>query len=373
MRNVVFAVLGLLCGCAAATGEPPGLTPVAFDRIPQWRTLADGDALAAFRRECDRFAALSASESLGGSGLAASLAGTPADYAAACLAARQILVATPDASRHFFEQYFAAYDADTAPLSGYFEPEFPGSPTRGGAYQTPVLGRPDDLVTTRTPDGDVRSGRMADGALVPYDSRAAIDRGALAGRGLELVWLADPIDLYLLQLQGAGRIRLPDGRLIRLAYAGKNGQPYVPIGRLLIEQGLLAPRDATPSDVRNWLEDHRDQAVALMERNPNYVFFRIADDIPPGEGAPGSLGVPLEPLHSIAVPRTSLPLGLPVIVDAADPATGPIRLFTFAQDSSADSDLQIFLGWGDVARARAALHAKAHLIVLLPRPAHAGA
>ncbi len=373
MKSLLLGVLPLLAACASNPPHPPDLTPLAFDRIPQWRALADGDALAAFRRECDRFASLPPHEPLGGTGLPTRLAGTPADYAAACFAARQILAGTPDVSRRFFEQFFAAYDLGTSRLAGYFEPEFPGSLTRGGAYRTPVLARPDDLVTISDAAGGVRSGRMENGALVAYDTRAAIDRGALAGRGLELLWLADPIDLYLLQLQGAGRIRLSDGRLVRLAYAGKNGQPYVPIGRLLIERGLLAPRDATPADVRNWLEDHRDKAVDLMERNPSYVFFRVDDDVPPSRGAPGSLGVPLEPLHSIAVPRDTVPLGVPLIVDATDPATGPIRLLAFAQDSSADRDMPIFLGWGDVARARAALRANAHLIVLMPRPAHTGA
>ena len=375
MKRLAWPLLALLSACA--TAEPDAsLTPVAFDRIPQFSALADPRAVAEFRHECDRFAGLPPDEPLGRPALAGTIAGTlagrPSDYASACLAARQLLSVTPDTARRFFETWFAAYDAGTATLAGYFEPEFPGSLTRGGAFQTPVLARPSDLVTTRAPDGTVESGRLQDGALVAYPSRAAIDRGALAGRGLELLWLADPVDLYMLQLQGAGRVRLPDGQIVRLAYAGKNGQPYMPIGRLLIERGLLAPADATPAHIRDWLEDNRNRAVPMMEENPDYVFFRVTADVPLDEGAPGALGIPLTPLGSAAVDRDAIPLGTPFLIDAPDtndPAVGPIRLLVFAQDNSADHDTEIFLGSGDLARRRAALHATGHLIVLLPRPA----
>jgi membrane-bound lytic murein transglycosylase A len=366
LKPALLACLALLAGCAASE-NPNTLTQVQFASIPGWSTDATDQAFTQFRRECTRLATLPPAEQLGGIGEAAQRAGTPAAYEQACLAARQVLVSSAADARTFFAHWFAAYDAGAVPVSGYFEPEFPGSLSQTGAYQIPVLARPADLVTI--PDGDTTlSGRNQNGRIVPYPTRAAIDHGALAGRGLELLWLSDPIDLFFLQLQGSGRIRLPSGQLVRVAYAGKNGQPYVPLGRLMIERGLLAPEDATPQHIHDWLESHPAQATALIEQNPNYVFFRLLDGVSLDEGAPGALGVPLTPLRSVAVDRAIVPLATPVFYDVTG---SPLRGLAFATDVSGSrgEGLDIFFGWGKAAQAQAdTLHGTAHRTLLLPRP-----
>ena len=368
---LAVAGLALLSACASSPG-PGSLTPVAIDAIPGWSTDATDRAFSEFRRECARLAALPPAEKLGGTGEAARLGGTPANYASACLAARQVLVSTAADARSFFAHWFAAYDAGAVPVSGYFEPEFPGSLSQGGAFQTPVLARPPDLVTIASPDGGTISGRNQTGRLVAYPTRAAIDHGALAGRGLELLWLSDPVDLFFLQLQGSGRIRLPSGQLVRVGYAGKNGQPYVPLGRLMVERGLLRADDATPRRIRDWLENHPRQAAGLIEQNPNYVFFRLLDDVALDEGAPGALGLALAPLRSVAIDRAVVPLAAPLFYVATDPATGaPLRGLAFATDISGSrgEGVDIFLGWGNAAQVDAgALHGTVHQFLLLPRP-----
>ena len=192
----------------------------------------------------------------------------------------------------------------------------------------------------------------------------------MAGRGLELMWLADPVDLFFLQLEGAGRIRLPDGRVVRLGYAGRNGQSVVPIGRVLVDRGLLDPADERPATIRAALSGH----AALLEADPNYVFFRLLPELAPGEGAPGTLGVPLAPLRSLAVNRATLPLGLPIFYETRDPTTGdPLAHLGFAEDTGGDlagaTSADIFFGWGEKAAHDAGdLHAAGRVILLLPRP-----
>ena len=367
MRALYAALLSMpLWGCSA-TNVPDILIPIGFEQIPGWSSDATDRAFAGFRRQCDQIGQMQRDEKLGGSGQTVSLAGSPAAFAPACLAAREVTVSGPADARRFFEHWFAAYDAGEMRMTGYFEPEFAGSLTRGDAYQTPVLGRPADLVTVPSHDGQgFVSGRVSAGRIVPYPTRAEIDHGALAGRGLELLWLSDPIDLFFLQLQGSGRIRLPTGQVVRVGYAGKTGRPHVPLGRLMVERGLLAPSDDTPSRVRDWLEDNKDKAASVIESSPDYVFFRILQDVSLAEGAPGALGVPLTPFRSVAAAKDAIPLGTPVFYDA--PGLKPT--LAFDQDVTGDkADLEIFFGWGKATETSAgAFRARGHQYILLPRP-----
>jgi membrane-bound lytic murein transglycosylase A len=366
LRSACLAALLALAACATSgTDNTP--RPVAYDQMPGWSTDATGQAFGQFRAVCDRLAVLPAATRLGGP---PDHPVTVAAFVPACLAARQVLVSTAADARAFFEHWFAAYDAGREPFTGYVEPEFQGSLTEGGAYQTPVLARPADLVTVPSPDGHgTVSGRAEHGVIVPYATRAEIDGGALRGRGLEIVWLADPVDLVFLQLQGQGRIRLPSGQVVRVDYAGKNGRPYVPLGRLMVERNLLAADDISPASIRNWLEAHPADARSLIEQNPNYVFFRALEGVPLAEGAPGSLGVPLTPMRSLAVDQSVVPLAAPVFTVLPD-AVPPVAALGFALDVSAKpATAQLFFGWGTQAVTRAdALHSAGHLYLLLPRP-----
>jgi len=213
------------------------------------------------------------------------------------------------------------------------------------------------------------TGRLENGQLKPYYSRAAIDDGALAGRNLELVWVTDPIDAFFLQIQGSGRIRLSDGSLMRVGYAGQNGHSYFAIGRDLIRRGVMTSETISLQAIDAWLRDHPDEAPALMNRNPSYVFFRRLDG-----PIVGAQGVPLTPGRSLAVDRAYYPLGLPLWLDAEhpiDPNTR-IRRLMIAQDTGGAIKGPVrgdyFWGHGRDAREKAGrMKSRGQMFVLVPR------
>ncbi|MBB3174369.1 membrane-bound lytic murein transglycosylase A [Endobacter medicaginis] len=377
----LLAAMLTLAGCetASETPSPPDLQPVAFADLPGWTADRQEVALRGLLADCERLALLPQDESLGGAGLDAQLAGHPTTYAAACRAARMAPAGDAAAARRFFETWFAAYRVDgETQFTGYYEPVVAGSMTPTARFRTPVYGLPRDLVTQVVTDADgkqsLRRGRRVDGDLVPYYTRAEIDRGAL-GAQVPLLYVADAADLFFLQIQGSGRVSLPDGSEVRLAYAGRNGQPYVALGKLLVERGELASSDVSMQSIRGWMTAHPDLATGLMEQNPNYVFFRIQPPAAAGEmsGAPGTLGVGLQPLRSAAVDRAVLPLAMPLWVDTTDVYDRPLRRLVLAQDTGADitgaRHVDLYFGWGAQAAALAGpMHANGALYVLLPRP-----
>jgi membrane-bound lytic murein transglycosylase A len=210
--------------------------------------------------------------------------------------------------------------------------------------------------------------------LVPYYTRGEIDAGALAGRGLELLYLDDPVELFFMQIQGSGRVRLTDGTWVRLGYAAKNGHSYTSIGRLLAERGEKAPGGLTMEGLKWWLRADPGRGRALMHENKSYVFFRELPKGEAGEGPVGAQGVPLTPGRSLAVDASYHALGTPIFVTAPDLAAGgaPFRRLMVAQDvGSAIRGLErgdIFFGTGEAAGAIAGTTKhKARFYVLLPK------
>ena len=391
MKAVWAAALVLvlaLAGCVAPQPPPPTplqagpaamrLTPVGFDALPGWADDHHAAALAAFRASCAHMAA-----PLGGTGVAAELGGTSAAWQPACTAARG--VANDDmAARAFFESmlqpYAIAQGGDAQGLfTGYYEPEVHGARMEGGAYQTGVLAKPSDIVSVDLGafsddlKGKHVSGRIQDHALVPYYTRAEIMAGAIRSQRLEFLWLDNPIDGFFLEIQGSGRVALPDGRVLRVTYAGQNGRPYVAIGRVLIDRGEIAREQVSLQSIRAWLMAHPDQAQAVMNQNPSFVFFRELTGTNPDEGPPGAMGAQLTPGRSLAVDRAFLPLGAPVFIDTTDPLDGtPWRHLAVAQDVGGAIKgavrADIFFGWGTDAEARAGkMRGKGRAFVLLPR------
>lgn len=384
-----LALTLVVAGCAlprATTAQVEmTLTPVSFSQIPGWSADRLSQALPAFLQDCTRFSLSPPDLALGGEGLAKRMAGQGADWRAACTAARDVKPDDDAAARNFFETYLTPYTvsaagAQSALFTGYFEPEMKGAERRGGAYQTPILRRPDDLEQVDLGDfasdlkGRTTAGRISGDQLVPYYSRTEIEQGVLDGQNLALAWLADPVDAFVLQIQGSGRIDLPDGDVMRVGYAAKNGRPYVPIGRILIQRGALRSDEVSLQSIRAWLEAHPSEAQAVMDQNPNYVFFRVVEGLSPDQGAPGALGVPLTPGRSLAVDNTAIPLGAPVFVDTTDTLSGTkLQRLLIAQDlgGAIKTPLRgdIFFGWGAQAEKQAG-HMRSHgtEYVLLPRP-----
>jgi membrane-bound lytic murein transglycosylase A len=372
---VVFLLAMALAGCAASppavplTHPPLRLGRVAFDDVPGWRQAQLDDALAAFRRGCAALSQKAPDAAMSGAGYA----GTAADWRNAC-------ADRTDNARSFFESRFTPYaiNPDEAGLfTGYYEPEILASPTRGGDYQTPIYGLPSDLVQVNLGAFDPKlagqriAGRVEGHSLMPYATRAEIN--AKPPPGQVLFYAADPVALFFLQIQGSGRARLPDGRVVRLAYAGANGQPYTAIGRTLIAEGALARENVSLQSIRAWLLAHSDQAQRVMETDKSYVFFAQNDLGDPALGSTGTLGVALTPRASLAIdPRLNM-LGAPYFVatqpNGANP--DPVQALLIGQDTGGAirgaARADIFFGFGPQAEDRAGhMNAPGRLFVLLP-------
>lgn len=297
--------------------------PVDFADLPGW---PGDDHLALFRvfqGSCQAPVSLRAG------------AQRPAQLAAICEAARQgapASVSDAASARHFFESRFSAWRIEPVTghgfLTGYFEPEFPGSLTRTDAFPTRLFARPPDLVTRGA--GDIWPGldpalaaaRQSLDGLTPYPDREAIENGVLDGRGLEIMWLRDPVDRFVMQVQGSARIRLADGTVKRLAYSGRNGHAYTSLGRLLVEEEGIAPAHMTMDRLVARLKADPGEATRLIRRNRSFVFFRLADELAPELGPIGGEGVPLTPLRSVAADRHIWPYGTPVVVSGQLPLAG---------------------------------------------------
>ena len=298
----------------------------------------------------------------------------------ACIFGAAIPAGDNVAARAFIERHFtplAVFDGEAMDglFTGYFEPLLRGSRTRGGNFQTPLYARPDDLITVEL--GRFReawrneriAGRAVDGALAPYDTRAEIDQGSLARRARVLAWVTDPIDAFFLHIQGSGRVVLAEGGEMRAGFAAQNGHAYVPIGRVLVERGVLTREQVSMQSIRAWLAAHPDESRALLHANPSYVFFRELD----GEGPLGSEGVALTPGRSLAVDRSQIALGVPIWLDAEDPLDPDRRLqrLMVAQDTGgAIRGIvrgDVFWGAGaDAAERAGRMRARGRFWVLLP-------
>ena len=206
-------------------------------------------------------------------------------------------------------------------LTGYYEPWLEGSLEPSPEYPYPIYKRPRDLKIADLGKfhprwkGQRLIYRLADGQIKPYYSRAAIDgQGALAGKGLEIAWVKDKIALFFLQIQGSGRLVLPDGRIKHILYAGKNGRQYVSLGRILVDKGYLKLEDVSMDSIKRVLREHPESVDELLFSNPSYVFFRLAEN-----GPLGCMGQPLTPWVSVASDSTLAPLGSVLFMDARIP------------------------------------------------------
>ncbi|MEA3031763.1 MAG: rane-bound lytic murein transglycosylase [Sphingomonadales bacterium] len=229
---------------------------------------------------------------------------------------REVCAAEPDDAVRFIRRNFETVEVGdgAAFATGYYEPEIAGSSTRQPGYDVPVYRKPPDLLDANPATGARGRGRVDEaGNYVLYHDRAAIEEGALAGRGLELAWAADPVDLFFLQIQGSGRLRLPDGTVMRIGYAGQNGREYVAIGRLLRDRSILQP-PISMQRIREWIRANPDAGRALMRENPSYVFFQELT----GPGPLGALGRPVTPNASVAADPKFVPLGAPVLLTGMD-------------------------------------------------------
>jgi len=355
MTPMPSAGAGAAAPSAALTGVVAGPTiaslPINNDQAAR--------ALDAFRTSCPTLVSRADD-----SGLT-----QPLDWQPVCDAVR---TAPGGDARSFFSRWFeTAQVADgRAYATGYFIPEVRASRDRRRGYDVPIYGRPTDLIDVdlgafaESLKGRKIRGRITGTSLVPYYDRGQIDAGAIDRTAPVLAWGADPAEIFFLQVQGSGELRLTDGSVMRVGYADQNGWDYTGIGKLMLERGLIGRGQASMQGIVAWLRAHPDQGRAIMQENRSFVFFRRLDG-----PAVGSLGLPVVGGASIAVDPRFVPMGAPVFLsmDRAD-ANG----IWIAQDTGGAikgaNRFDTFWGAGDDAAAIAGgMAAHGTAFVLLPR------
>ncbi len=343
--------------------EPaPLMTPSTFSALPGWDRDDLRQAWPAFIASCNV------------------LVRKP-DWKDACAAARTVDASDAAAVRGYFEAWFvpnairAADGASTGLITGYYEPLLRGSRKRAGAYQTPLYGVPEDMLTidlaSLYPElkGKRVRGRLVGKKVVPYHSRAEIVSGKA------LLWVDDPVEAFFLEVQGSGRVELPDtGETVRIAYADQNGHPYKAIGRWLIEQGELTSAQATAQGIKSWIAANPSRRQELFNANPSFVFFKEERLPDSSVGPKGALGVPLTPARSVAIDPQLLPLGAPVFLATTYPDGGALERLVMAQDTGGAIRgavrADFFYGFGNEAMENAGrMKQSGQLWVLMPKPA----
>jgi membrane-bound lytic murein transglycosylase A len=303
-----------------------------------------------------------------------------------CAQARKISKDDEQAARNFFETRFAAYriiapdGRDEGLITGYYEPILKGRREAEAGFRHPVYAVPDDLIVVDLNElhPELRNlrlrGRLQGRRLVPYNSRAEIDRPGAAIPARPLAWVADAVELFFLQVQGSGQIELASGQHLRLGFADQNGHPYRSLGRFLIERGDLKQNQASMQAIKAWATANPDKLQEALNSNPSYVFFR---ELPapkgPLDGPPGALGVPLTPGYSAAVDPRYIPLGAPVFLQTTYPLSDrPLERLVMAQDTGGAIRgavrADFFWGTGDEAGAEAGrMRQQGRLWLIWPR------
>lgn len=388
----VFLSVFLFALAACAPTAPPGIVPGAapektlsleparFADLQGWHTDNVADAMNAFRRSCRRIIA--------GSGKFSGNEhfGRRQDWRAICEDSFRVRPGAVEGARSFFEKHFRPWRAlavdkngsktESGLFTGYFEPELRGARKKSDRYPVPLLAPPAGLTTVKLGLFDAKlagrtlTGRVKSGQLLPLPTRAEIERGALSGEGLEILWLADPVDAFFLHIQGSGRVVMETGEVVRVGYGGRNGKPYTAIGRALIEDGSVRREDMSMQAIADWIAKNPKRGRELMEQNASYIFFRIQA----GENPIGASGVELTPGRSLAVDTRHVPFGVPVWLESTEPGEGarPLRRLLVAQDTGAAIRGPVrgdfFWGFGaDAARKAGQMKGAGGYFLLLPR------
>ncbi len=329
-----FGIVAAICAVSSAGANS------SFDALVGWNVQDHGAALRAFQASCKAGVKPRAEQ------------GATIDAEAWKRVCGIAMQTAPANAAAFFEAHFTLQALPTDPeslITSYYIPLLEGSLERTDEYRWPIYAVPDDFAQ-------------------PYHSREKIESGALAARGLEIAWLRDPVMRFFLHVQGSGHLRLPDGRIVTLKYAAKNGLPYTAIGKVLIERGHLTRENVSLQTIRDYLTAHPEQQAEIMNHNDSYVFFSLDES---GAMPVGGQGVPLTPEHSLAIDPAYWPYGLPIYLDVR--AEQPFQRLVITQDTgSAIRGAQRadwFAGLGADAEAKAGgLAAQANWYRLVPKP-----
>ena len=335
----LIAAIFLIVAIILPTTQPPQiayrLTPTPVSALPNWPDTDLTAALSAFNKSCAARAKADPGAPLSKNVVHADLAklyGTWKDWQPLCQQARALAKAdaAPAAIQAFFENAFRIVEIspgteETALFTGYYEPQLRASRTRSPHYATPLLKRPDDLITVNLENflpelrGRKIRGRIDGQSFIPYPDRAEIATNADLIDENVLFWAEDPTDVFFLHIQGSGRLKLDTGEVVRVGYAAQNGHAYTAIGKTLIDWNELDRETVSMQSIRHWLNDNPDRRDQVFNTNPSYIFFRELSEINENDGPLGAQNVPLTPHHSIAVDLSYHALGVPVWLDAELP------------------------------------------------------
>ncbi|MES2933718.1 MAG: murein transglycosylase A [Pseudomonadota bacterium] len=383
----VVVVAGLI-GCAATVVEKPLATlpiiptpvapipptkpvellrPVAFSALPGWDKDDLREAWPAFLASCEVLI-------------------KKHEWKEACSVAREVNGADAGAVRLFFESFLVPNQivnsdgSESGLVTGYYEPLLRGARKRGGVYQNPLHGVPDDLLTVDLASvypelkGMRLRGRLSGNKIVPYPSRAEMAQLGSAN-GKELFWVDDPVEAFFLQVQGSGRVQLAESHeVVRVSYADQNGYPYKSIGRYLVDRGELTLDQASAQGIKAWLLANPSRQQELLNANPSYVFFKEEKLRDPKVGPKGALGVALTQQRSIAVDAQYLTIGVPVYLATTQPNSAvPLQRLVLAQDTGGAIRgavrADFFWGFGAEAGEKAGrMKQRGMMWALLPRP-----
>ncbi|MCA6107486.1 MltA domain-containing protein [Bradyrhizobium sp. CNPSo 4026] len=354
--------------------------PLAWTEMPGWSDDDHVAAYKAFRASCRPIAAQR---------------GLPSDSKALgtslrdpCRIAKGLELTDEAKAKAFFEEHFlplriSRLGEGDGFVTGYYEPVLDGSRTQTDVYNVPIYRRPSNLFVrgvTQSSNGLPNKGqvfrKIGRRKLVPYYDRAEIEDGAIAGRGLEICWLKDQTDLLFAQIQGSARVRLEDGSSLRINYDAHNGYPYTPVGRILIDRGIIPKEQMSMQKIREWMAQNPDGAKELRRQNRSYVFFREVQ-LSDKDEAVGAQGVPLTPGRSIAVDKALHVYGTPFFIEGVLPIESeqsktPFRRLMIAQDTGSaivgPARADLYFGAGaDAGRVSGRLRHNARFVMLVPR------
>lgn len=334
--------------------------PVSFADLTGW---ADDDhlaAFAAFARSAHRV--VEKPYRTGGLGIDC------AAFADAYAEARKSSQPDKSSARAFFERHFIpcriqpSNGAEQGFVTGFYEPVAAASLVRSEKFAYPLYARPADLVDIddgnrpANMDPYLDFGRSTEDGIVEYFDRAAIEQGALSGQNLEIAWLEDPVDVFFIHVQGAARLKMPDGSTRRVTYAAKSGQRFTGAGRVLVDLGELPLADVTMQSIRAWFRANPGRVNEILWQNRSFIFFRDAAVDDPALGPVAAAKVPLAPGRSMAVDRLLHTFGTPFFIDAPKlPAFDgvPFRRLMIAQDTGSaiigNARGDLFAGSGEAA------------------------
>ena len=333
-RRVTRFCAGVLCAVSLLVGAALAdvkYTVLTFNDLDGWARDDHAAAMTTFQNTCQDM--------------------RDPDWTALCALAGDV----PD-PRAFFELFFRPVlieDGAPALFTGYFEPELDGALRPSGRYRYPIYAMPPEARAIR-----------------PWLTRRQILEGSfMQGRGLEIAWVDDPVELFFLQIQGSGRVRLPNGEMIRVGYGGANGHEYKSIGQELVRRGTFSPHQVSAQVIKRYVKNNPGIGKELLYHNPSYVFFREVSEVPANRGPLGAMNRSITTMRSIAVDPAYVPLGAPVWIEKD--GNDPLRRLMIAQDTgSAIKGAQradVFFGTGDEAGLEAGrLRDPGRMVVLMP-------